>query len=796
MVVGFGMLSGGVPAAWGAPPPVVTGAPGPGSVLIGVGGAFGEVLTGVGPPGGSILVTTPVEGDAHPLCFVDVAADGSWACPLGAAPSSSGPLTVSNGTDFAAGDITVLEVALLHPPTVESDAGSVDTITPTMTVEDPTQEIRGAGVPFNLVAVTLNDGSGCTGHVGADGLWSCLLTALPSGAGPYSLVAAQAFPSAPSTWATTAPYLFALEAPTIIVPDPDPDPVPDPDPDPDPAPDPDPVPGPDPVPDPGPGIDPEPSPGTVPESDPGDVTGPEGGVVGGVVGEAEADGSDPTEADHGKQSVDVLHEEVGESTRDGGLVGSLSSGSASGAGDRTGEGSRQWSAEGKRENSGGSPGSRESPGAGDDEVVAAGAGDGGSVGEGGVGVGPSAFALSLVTPDGAFGRAGTGIVFLGVLIGAAMLLVMVPGGILEATIHENADRIRRSAPARLLARIHMAARTLIPARLEARGAGGAGRAGGATVRPGSRGFASAWGIAVVLGVGAVGSAMVSPEAGVTATTGGLVVAFLGAALVMGVVGVGVAVLVGRRFELRGMPFGRPAALVLTAASVVVSRVAGLDPGFVFGALIGVQFVALTRVGRRVGGGLDAAGLAPAGRASVDPVGSAGVAPVGRVGTAGRGGGLGAVGAARVAVVGAGASVVLGVGAWVVQGAVRPGVVERPDVLGVLLLDLATAVTVGALSGPVVSLLPLRFLDGGTMLAHSRRLWAAAWAGAALVFGFVLLPVPAAWSELGNDLVPWLAWFGAFALLTAAVWAYFRFVPARASGSAAPAPSALDLEQAR
>jgi hypothetical protein len=245
---------------------------------------------------------------------------------------------------------------------------------------------------------------------------------------------------------------------------------------------------------------------------------------------------------------------------------------------------------------------------------------------------------------------------------------------------------------------------------------------------------------VVLGVGAVAAAGVAPGAGVNAATLGLVLAFFGAGVVMGGVGVGAVVVVGRRHGLHGVPFGRPVALLLTVASVVVSRAAGLDPGFVFGALVGVQFVALAPLSPR--------------RSAVS----------GHT-------------AARLAVVGAATSVGLGLAAWVAQGALRPGVALRPDLAGVLVLDLLTAVTVGALSGPVVSLLPVRFLEGRAVFEHSRRLWALSWGGVALVFGLVLLPVPEAWNEVGGALVPWLAGFAVFAALTAAVWAWFRYVPA-------------------
>lgn len=742
-----GLVTGGATPAWAAPAPVVTSAPAAGSIAVAGPDGFGVVLAGTSAPGTVVEVTVPVEGDGYPLCLVTVEPDGSWVCPIDVAPSSPGPATVSNGVDFGAPDVTVLDVGWLNPPTVETDPGSTDTITPTMTLEDPTQEIRGTGVSFNLVTVRLGDGSGCSTTVGADGTWSCLLTALPTGPGPYSLVASQAFPSAPDAIATTPPIVFALEAPTIV--------------DPGPGPDPRPVPGPEPWPRTEPGIVPGPAPGV--DTDPGAVPGSTPGTA------------SPTGAGSGAEAGIALPARVvggGDSPLEGGGPGSeggTGSGSSGGSSDHsTAEGSDVDPA-GQGVAVAGSPtpdsaaraasstatGSTAagSAAAGSTAAGSTAGGSGGPTAASGTGraiVGPSAFSSALASVSDVVRKGATGLVFLGVLVAAAVVLVMVPGGVLEATIHENSDRIRRSAPVRGLAAV-MATVVAVPralCRRDRKPAAGSPAHTPAGHRPaehepaGHRPAArrSAAGVAVVLGVGAVAAAGVAPDAGANAATLELVLAFFGAGVVMGFVGVGTAVVVGRRHGLHGRPFGRPLALLLTVASVLVSRAAGLDPGFVFGALIGVQFVVVGPLSAR--------------RSKVS----------GHT-------------AARLAVVGAAVSVGLGLAAWVAQGALRPAVAQQPDLAGVLVLDLLTAVTVAALSGPVVSLLPVLFLDGRAVFEHSKRLWALSWSGVALVFGLVLLPVPEAWNAVGGELAPWLAGFAGFAALTAAVWAWFRFVPA-------------------
>jgi hypothetical protein len=130
--------------------------------------------------------------------------------------------------------------------------------------------------------------------------------------------------------------------------------------------------------------------------------------------------------------------------------------------------------------------------------------------------------------------------------------------------------------------------------------------------------------------------------------------------------------------------------------------------------------------------------------------------------------------ARTVVVGTLAALLLGVGSWTAASALRasPG----SGAGDALLLDTLTAITVCTLSGPVVALLPLSFLDGHTLFRASRPAWAALYAVTLAIFGVVLVPLADAWSPVASDLAWWLACLAAVSALTAAVWLYFRYVP--------------------
>jgi len=725
------LLGSPAPSATAAPP-VVSTAPYPGQVVVIDAGAPTSVpLAGSGEPGETIDVSAQVDGDGYPLCSATVQADGTWSCLVTEAPDFRGPVAFTNGVE-----VRELDFGLIHAPRITADASDPTSLTSTQTVDDPSQLLAGSGVPGALVTIELTGGGGCSATVDPAGLWSCSLTALPIGAGPFSLIAGQSYADAPSQRAFAEPVTFVVGGTTIIGPG-----APTP---PDP---PAPV-----VPDPAvpaPGV-PAPVVPSVPTADSGATAGAAASDAGGggrsLLGESDGSGSDSNgaSAERGGLAGDSS-EVVGSAAGSENPNGTIDPSGAHrvGAGTRPSDG---WAGSGVVGGSshGSDAAEGEAPSDGSTSVAAGEPAVSSLVERGGE---PSEFGLSLATVNEVVGRGAASVTFLGALIAGVVLLVILPGGLLEATVHDNLPRIRRSRPVRaLLGRLPRQRR---------------GRRALART-PHSRTARSALGIGAVLAVGALASVAVSPAAAFDPVTVRLFLAFLVASIVAN--GVPLAVSAGyalRRAGVRSVPYARPTVMVLTVVSVVVSRVVGLEPGFVFGAVIALQ------------------------------LGSA----------------LSARRSARLVVVSTSALLALGVVAWLAQnwlragalqigalqigavqigavqsGSAQAGAVGHSDVFSALLLDTATAVTVCALSGPIVSLLPMRFLDGAALFRRSKAGWVALYAVSAGIFGLVLLPLPDAWSAIGGDQLLWFAALALFALLSVGVWAWFRFVPERAAVS--------------
>ncbi len=769
------LLGGPIPPA-SAAPPVVSTAPLPGEIVVVDAGEPSSIpLAGSGESGEEIVAWASVDGDQHALCSAVVEPDGTWSCVAVEAPDFRGPVTFTNGVETLQ-----LDFGLIHAPSLTTDEGDPSSLTSTQTFDDPTQLLEGTGVPGAIVTVELNGGSGCSATVDADARWSCTLTALPTGAGPYTISVGQAYADAPAQRAFAAPVAFLVGGTTIIgpvVPTP-PDPpapvVPVP-----------PAPG---VPDPAPAAPAPPATGgsgggggaaavggdgtgsgSVGSSDRRDAgpagsgssetaeaaggsngtRGPSGtgaGAQGGGSGSAGATGatgassasSAETQQNGGARAGEGHDERVrgshgfkmlgradragraGETGAEHFRVGGAEVGAVgvrdSSAGRAEAADSKVLDGSGRSgRGSGAASGAESAAGdrALDDTVVADGVPAVPSLLE--RGVEPSEFSLSLVTVGEVVSRGPASVVVLGALIAGAMLLVIVPGGLLESTLHDNLPRLRRSRVAQALL-----------------GATRRPRHGRAPRSPRMR---SAVGIGSVVALGALASVAVSPSAAFDPPTVRLFLAFLLASVVVSGVTLGVSAFYARRvWGIRAVPYARPTVLTLTVVSVVVSRVVGLEPGFVFGAVIALQF----------------------------------------------GAALGNRRSARRIVVSTAALLALGVSAWMAQSALRADAVAHPDAFSALLLDTVTAVTVGALSGPIVSLLPLRFLDGQSLYTQTKAGWAALYAVSAAVFGFVLLPLPDAWSTVGGDQLLWFVALAAFATLSLAVWAWFRFVPERST----------------
>lgn len=191
---------------------------------------------------------------------------------------------------------------------------------------------------------------------------------------------------------------------------------------------------------------------------------------------------------------------------------------------------------------------------------------------------------------------------------------------------------------------------------------------------------------------------------------------------------------GEAAGVRALPWTLPAA----AVCVLISRMAGLEPGYLYGLLLGLVF-----------------------RQEL---------------TAGQEGRQTAFGAAW--------TLAVALAAWVGLGALRSGGVQ-PDAFGSLLLETALAVVVvGGLEAVAFGLLPMRFLAGVSVYGWSRLAWALLFGIGAFAFIHVLVgPHTGYLAALSPaTLVAAFGVFAAFGAFSLLFWAYFRFRPARVAPS--------------
>lgn len=184
---------------------------------------------------------------------------------------------------------------------------------------------------------------------------------------------------------------------------------------------------------------------------------------------------------------------------------------------------------------------------------------------------------------------------------------------------------------------------------------------------------------------------------------------------------------GETARLRVLPW----AILLAAAFVLVSRIWQLQPGYLYGVILGV--VLIQAVSPQIEG--------------------------------------------REAAAGAAFTLVLAVSAWLLLTGVR-GSGLPPDDLVVIMVETAlAAIVVAALEAVAFGLMPLRFMPGYIIYRWRRPIWAVLW-GLSL-FGFIHILVGPNTGYL-SDLSPeaLLAALGVFAFFGAVsilFWAYFRFV---------------------
>lgn len=194
---------------------------------------------------------------------------------------------------------------------------------------------------------------------------------------------------------------------------------------------------------------------------------------------------------------------------------------------------------------------------------------------------------------------------------------------------------------------------------------------------------------------------------------------------------------GETGRLRVLPW----AIALAALFVLISRIWALQPGYLYGVVLGV--VLIQAVAPQIEG--------------------------------------------REAAAGATFTLILAVVAWGLLSAVRTAGLPADDLVVIVFETALAAIVVAALEAVAFGLMPLRFMPGHVIYRWRRPIWALLW-GLSL-FGFIHILIGPNSGYL-SDLSPeaMFAAFGVFALFGAVsvlFWAYFRFIYRAPDETSAP-----------
>lgn len=251
----------------------------------------------------------------------------------------------------------------------------------------------------------------------------------------------------------------------------------------------------------------------------------------------------------------------------------------------------------------------------------------------------------------------------------------------------------------------------------------------------SRLWTSPLGIGLFLAVGAAVYVLLDP--GVTLNADALatyVGMFAGLGLVLTAFEVPGLLIYRRRTGasagVRALPWTLPAAVICVA----VSRFAALEPGYLYGIVIGLVF--REEISARDEGRQNAAGAAW--------------------------------------------TLLVALAAWVALDWLRAGDNGVAPFASLLLETALAVVVVGGLEAVAFGLLPMRFLAGQTVYAWSRWRWALLFGISAFAFIHLLIgPHTGYLSQLSpGALAAAVGAFAAFGAFSVLFWAYFRFRPAR------------------
>lgn len=179
---------------------------------------------------------------------------------------------------------------------------------------------------------------------------------------------------------------------------------------------------------------------------------------------------------------------------------------------------------------------------------------------------------------------------------------------------------------------------------------------------------------------------------------------------------------------------QPAIILFAIAGVILARILEFSPGFLVGIAIGLELIAASRLIE-----------------------------------------------VRAVLVQLGFVVAFAVVAWIIYSLWTPG-----DDFGSLFLhDALVATTAEGLTGALIAVFPLTFMDGRVIWDASKRLWAIVFGTVALAFALLVLPTAMAGTEV-SDIAVWVAVLAGFGALTMAVWYAFVRMIRREQKTEAPA----------
>jgi hypothetical protein len=188
-----------------------------------------------------------------------------------------------------------------------------------------------------------------------------------------------------------------------------------------------------------------------------------------------------------------------------------------------------------------------------------------------------------------------------------------------------------------------------------------------------------------------------------------------------------AVIARNQWHITVLVSTRPYGLILTVVGVLISRLLHFSPGFLIGLILGLTIQ-----------GKSASGFAWRTVAT------------------------------RTSIV-----LLMSIAAWIGYSTLTLGGNEGGTFGTALLVETFVAITTEGVVALLVELLPLRFLEGERLYAHSRVLWGVLYLLTVVVFVLAVVPWEGNWDALGSSLWIWVVVLAVFAAICVGIYVYFR-----------------------